>query len=227
MSIEEAIRILHPDTTLEALAEIEYYNGFKGAEKVQEAVTCACLVACDELRKIVSGELISVNHKHDGKTSDGYHTFDELYHHRAVLFATVVADHPAIAWKSKLHHDGTMYDGMFIVGLKTPDGQATYHYDLDPYWDMFDCAVIERAPEWDGHTSAQALERICKIRLYDHKEYIDKEALIAHLTKQMLNYDGSKINLRKNLYWNAASVLEAIRSFAPVDLPVSSEVQDE
>lgn len=26
-----------------------------------------------------------------GSTSDGYHTFDELYHHRAVLFSVVVA----------------------------------------------------------------------------------------------------------------------------------------
>lgn len=26
-----------------------------------------------------------------GSTSDGYHTFDELYHHRAVLFSVIVA----------------------------------------------------------------------------------------------------------------------------------------
>lgn len=164
MKIEDAIRILHPDTTREALAEIEYYHGFKGAEKVQAAVTCACGIACDVMRKVVVGELIPADHKHDGKTSDGYHTFDELYHHRAVLFATVVADHPRMSWKSKLHHDGTMYDGMFIVGLDTPYGQASYHYDIDPYWDMFRCVARERAPEWDGHTPDQALERIYKIR---------------------------------------------------------------
>lgn len=164
MSIEEAIRILHPDTTREALAEIEYYHGFKGTEYAQAAVNQACEIACDIMRKVVVGELIPSNHKHDGKTSDGYHTFDELYHHRAVLFATVVADHPRMSWKSKLHHDGTMYDGMFIVGLDTPYGQASYHYDIDPYWDMFHCVARERAPEWDGHTPDQALERIYKIR---------------------------------------------------------------
>lgn len=59
------------------------------------------------------------------------------------------------------------------------------------------------------------------------KEYIDKDALIQHLTKQMLCYDGSKFNLRKGLYWNVASVLDAIRAFAPANIPVSSEVQDE
>lgn len=99
----------------------------------------------------------------NGKTSDGYHTFDELYHHRAVLFSVIVSQFPRLAWKAKLHADGTMYDGMFIVGLNTPNGQATYHYDLDPYWNMFKCMELERAPEWDGHTPAQAIERIGKL----------------------------------------------------------------
>ena len=71
-----------------------------------------------------------------GETSDGYHTFNELYHHRAVLFSVIVRDHPDLAWKSKLHHAGDMFDGMFIVGIETPAGQATYHYDIDPYWDI-------------------------------------------------------------------------------------------
>ena len=99
----------------------------------------------------------------DGETSDGYHTFNELYHHRAVLFSVIVATFGKRAWKSKLHADGTMYDGMFIVGIETPDGQATYHYDIDPYWDLFRCTELRRAPEWDGHTPNQAIERIGKL----------------------------------------------------------------
>ena len=99
----------------------------------------------------------------DGNTSDGYHTFDELYHHRAVLFSVIVENFATRAWKSKLHADGTMYEGMFIVGIETPDGQATYHYDVEPYWDMFRCKEIDRAPEYDGHTPDQAIERIGKL----------------------------------------------------------------
>lgn len=99
-----------------------------------------------------------------GETSDGYHTFNELYHHRAVLFSVIVANYPERAWKSKKHNDGTMYNGMFIVGIETPDGQATYHYAIDPYWDMFKCRVLDKAPEWDGHTPAQAIERIGKLK---------------------------------------------------------------
>ena len=111
-----------------------------------------------------------------GETSDGYHTFNELYHHRAVLFSVIVAQFSNRAWKSKRHHDGTMFDGMFIVGIDTPDGQATYHYDIDPYWQMFRCRELPRAPKWDGHTPAEAIERIGKLAdtiHIDSSKYVD------------------------------------------------------
>lgn len=106
--------------------------------------------------------------KINGDTSDGYHTFNELYHHRALLFSVIVKAFPDKAWKARQHHDGTMYDGMFIVGIDTPEGQANYHYDIDPYWGLFDCQELERAPEWDGHTPAQAIERIGKLEPVRH-----------------------------------------------------------
>lgn len=87
--------------------------------------------------------------------SDGYHTFGQLYHDRAVLFAVICNTYKDKAWKSKKHHDGTMFgadDEMFIVGVETPQGQYTYHYNLEPYWDMYDVMEIEHAPKWDGHT---------------------------------------------------------------------------
>lgn len=98
-----------------------------------------------------------------GDLSDGYHTFNELYHHRAVLFSVICNLMPHRAWKSKLHDTGDMYDGMFIVGLETPQGQATYHYDIDPYWDMFKVKELEKAPKWDGHTPQDAIERISEM----------------------------------------------------------------
>ena len=89
--------------------------------------------------------------KIDGNTSDGYHTFDELYYHRMMLFSVVCNNNSEIAWKSWLHHDGTMFDGMFIVGVDTPDGQYTYHYNAE-FWDCFKVKELEQAPEYDGHT---------------------------------------------------------------------------
>ena len=98
-----------------------------------------------------------------GETSDGYHTFNELYHHRAVLFSVICRFFPERAWKSRKHHDGSMYDGMFIAGIETDDGQATYHYD-EKYWNIFPVKELDHAPEWDGHTPQEAIERIGKLK---------------------------------------------------------------
>ena len=86
-----------------------------------------------------------------GQISDGYHTFDELYYHRMALFSVICNTYKDNAWKSWKHHDGTMYDDYFIVGITTPKGDYTYHYHKDN-WDMFKVKEIPSAPEWDGHT---------------------------------------------------------------------------
>ena len=99
-----------------------------------------------------------------GEFSDGYHTFNELYHHRAVLFSVICNMFPEKAWKSKLHDTGDMFDNMFIVGIETEQGQATYHYDIEPYWDMFKVKELEKAPKWDGHTPSDAIQRIGNIK---------------------------------------------------------------
>ena len=95
-----------------------------------------------------------------GDVSDGYHTFNELYHHRAILFSVICNTFKDKAWKSKKHARGDVYDGMFIVGKETPQGQATYHYDINPYWDMFKVKELPNAPKWDGHTPEEAIRRI-------------------------------------------------------------------
>ncbi len=102
-----------------------------------------------------------------GEVSDGYHTFNELYHHRAVLFSVICNQNSGFAWKSKQHHVGgtPMYDGMFVCGIETPNGQATYHYDIEPYWNIFNVQELDCAPEWDGHTPNMALDRIMSLAL--------------------------------------------------------------
>ena len=98
--------------------------------------------------------------KDPGSVSDGYHTFNELYHHRAVLFSVICNNRPELAWKSLKHDTGDMFPDMFIVGIETPGGQATYHYDIDPCWEMFQVKELPNAPKWDGHTPTEAIRRI-------------------------------------------------------------------
>ena len=50
MSIEEAIHILDPETSADAITEIKYYAGFN-EEKAIEKVEDACKLACDIMRK--------------------------------------------------------------------------------------------------------------------------------------------------------------------------------
>ena len=95
------------------------------------------------------------NIKDIGDLSDGYHTFNQLYHQRAVLFATIVNQNKDKSWKSFKHSDGKYCfdsDGeWFIVGIDTPEGSYTYHYEKS-YWDIFKCQELECGKEWDGHT---------------------------------------------------------------------------
>lgn len=104
---------------------------------------------------------------HPGEISDGYHTFDELYHHRTLLFNVICNQFSNLAWKSLQHHnpeENPMYDDMFIVGINTPEGQATYHCNME-YWDMFNVKELDNAPEWDGHTPEDAIKRIYSLNI--------------------------------------------------------------
>ena len=51
MTREEAIRLLDPETTAKAIAEIQYYAGFIGKGVNKQAVTEACELAVKDMRK--------------------------------------------------------------------------------------------------------------------------------------------------------------------------------
>jgi len=89
--------------------------------------------------------------KPTGETSDGYHTFNELYEHRTALFAALCNTYNDRSWKSFKHADGTMYDGMFIAGIETPEGQYTYHCEEEYLYMFAMTKEMPNAPEWDGH----------------------------------------------------------------------------
>ena len=95
--------------------------------------------------------------------SDGYHTFGDLYKHRTYLLALAMI-HLPYAWKARKHEDGTMFDGMFVVGFPTPNGMVTYHCDNE-YWNDFKVPEIPHAPHFDGHTPEDVVKRL--------KEYIN------------------------------------------------------
>ena len=118
------------------------------------------------------------------QVGDQYHTMHELYQHRMALTIALFnywakqryglelfydmdtiakidgMTVPPIVMKSKLHHDGTMFEGgYFIVMAITTHGQISYHYDLK-HWNKFKIPEVERTPEWDGHGSLEVMQRL-------------------------------------------------------------------
>lgn len=110
------------------------------------------------------------------EVSDGYHTMDELYNHRYALFCALVKIYDNYltplgsrvkCWKSILHHDGSFIEESFIAGMEVIqfDGtkeQITYHLPMD-WWDKFKVINLINAPEYDGHTSDDVIERLMKL----------------------------------------------------------------
>ena len=101
------------------------------------------------------------------KVSDGYHDFGELYQHRIALFLALCRALGG-GWKSQVHTDGSAYDGWFIAGVTLPvEGIArtvaiTYHLP-QRYWDQAQhLRTLDRAPAWDGHTSAEVVRRLLR-----------------------------------------------------------------
>lgn len=113
-----------------------------------------------------------------GQVSDGYHTFDDLYNQRLYLFATIVNLKPSFAWKSKKHEDGNLCfgGGWFVVGINTPEGPYTYHYE-EKHWDLFKCKELDKAPPFDGHTS-ENVDRLMSL-IQKPCEWAQKEVDLA------------------------------------------------
>ena len=102
----------------------------------------------------------------NGETSDGHHTFNELYDFRmlynAALFNELEANSRVITNKSLCHHDGELCfgGGWFIVTAMLPSGLISNHYKVE-HWDLFKSPETEKSVfEYDGHTSLDVTERL-------------------------------------------------------------------
>lgn len=112
--------------------------------------------------------------------SDGHHTMDELYDHRITLFVALcmsLAVYKALpdsyseidygVWRSKRHSDGELCFGnenWFVMGIGKEAGkQITYHLPIERWDECSFAEELETAPEFDGHTSEDVLNRLKEI----------------------------------------------------------------
>jgi hypothetical protein len=117
-------------------------------------------------------------------TSDGYHTFKELYEIRKAYNVALFNE-----WASQLivekkvggaiveslgkynihkswkHHDGELCfgGGWFIVVAMLPTGQISNHYKSED-WDLFKIPEVEKALfPFDGHTTEDIIKRLIQL----------------------------------------------------------------
>lgn len=106
----------------------------------------------------------------NSEVTDSYHTMQELYNMRLALCVNLfnamsltdegrIMGQPFVV-KSKLHNDGTMFPGYFIIAAFLDNRQISFHYELK-HWDKFQIPEVERVTwEYDGHTSQDVIERL-------------------------------------------------------------------
>ncbi|MBX3017963.1 MAG: hypothetical protein KF767_08745 [Bdellovibrionaceae bacterium] len=86
--------------------------------------------------------------------SDGYHTFDELYDHRCLLYIHLCQlNHLLCTWRPD-------FDGWFVLYFETPQGQISYHC---PNHYLYLVEPLIRKSEntvFDGHVSTTVAARI-------------------------------------------------------------------
>ena len=94
--------------------------------------------------------------KEKGQVSDTYHTFDELYYVKGIMFVSILMSNPDISWRTRKHHDeviNPMYHGMFLAGINTKEGQFTFHLEEEMWEKLNSINTIECSPVYDGHTT--------------------------------------------------------------------------
>lgn len=95
-----------------------------------------------------------------GKISDGYHTFDELYEHRHLLFLNLLFATDLIQVEARLDH----YPEWDVICAVLQNGeQISYHIParLRSLWEN-EFLIVKESKDiiYDGHTSQDVLARL-------------------------------------------------------------------
>lgn len=184
---------LQPDATMEwgwldkvldgiDRAEMDIHPLPPGADEGWWETSTGAKFGARKLAELKAAITERLNANVDGSTSDGYHTFDELYRYRMLYNAALFNEWAARTeyvktvdeWalhrangvvtdvhKSWCHSDGEQCfgGGWFVVSAQLPNGQITNHYPAEN-WKYFRIPIRPRAAEWDGHTPEEAATRL-------------------------------------------------------------------
>lgn len=88
--------------------------------------------------------------------SDGFHTFDELYEHRVLLFINLCMKMRDFATIGKTDGD------WFVMFLELPAGQISYHLHVKYLPLVAPHITADLTKEWDGHDSKDVIDRLMR-----------------------------------------------------------------
>ena len=175
-----------------------------------------------EEQQILFKQMVDPNVETIGDVSDGYHTFNSLYNQRLYLWAALVKAYKDKAWKTRRHSDGKpCFDGnWFLVGITTPAGDYTYHYELK-YWDLFDCKVLDKAPAFDGHTDVD-VTRVLTLKPAAHPNWISVKEELPIKNGRYIFYD-EILGPQVSSYYNGCTLVRSITHWMPKPAPPKRE----
>lgn len=165
----------HLNSTSYMIGTVDHKEPVEVFPKTDEEKRTMTAICTAEINWFIEYAKADGNFLNAKQVSDGYHTFQQLYDMRLALTIALFKSARRVergVWRSRLHKDGTMFEGMFIVGITgwapvgtpgAPAGWITFHYH-DEHWDKFDfCDTLDKAPEYDGHTDKEVIERLMKL----------------------------------------------------------------
>ena len=145
-------------------------------KEIREDVTTAADACEDQSTSDFLAQILDHWPEQKDTWSDGYHSFKELYDHRAVLFISLMKMQnlyynqlglipPKLCqpYWSRHHHEGgdPMFDRMVIVGMNLGKS-LSYHLREEwiPVLQKAGIQELDHAPKWDGHSPDDVVERM-------------------------------------------------------------------
>jgi len=190
--------------------EEAYRKGLKDGNSIKDItpyLTMSQVTAAELANKfcksnVNSSVLITEN------TSDGFHTFKELYDVRMALNSALFNEWGKYSiplndvHKSWKHNNGELCfgGGWFIVCAKTKNGQISFHYPASD-WENFKIPELEKAKyEFDGHTTKDVISRLLTLDFNDDSEWISTDKTLPEENVNVLAIESGQIKIMALCY---------------------------
>lgn len=115
MTLEEALRFIDPETDTDALAEVEYYNGFKGKEATAKTLREASQMVVDFIRRVSW---------HDAKNPPPVH--DESWENAGEKHCCIMSELVWVCCESRNTMKGWIENGKWYIEDGRPAADTPY-----------------------------------------------------------------------------------------------------